>query len=64
MLNNLSKLYNLSADEVNAGIRNRDFTAEEYICQILERIDKINVKVNALYPLDREGALGNSPFNR
>jgi aspartyl-tRNA(Asn)/glutamyl-tRNA(Gln) amidotransferase subunit A len=58
----LSKLYNLSANQVNAGIRRRDFSAEEYICQILERIDKVNVKVNALISTDREGALGKARY--
>ena len=58
----MSKLYNLSANQVNAGIRRRDFTAEEYICQILDRIDKVNVKVNALISTDREGALGKARF--
>jgi aspartyl-tRNA(Asn)/glutamyl-tRNA(Gln) amidotransferase subunit A len=53
----LSKLYNLSAKEVNTGIRRREFTAEEYIFQILERIDKVNPKVNAIISIDTEGAL-------
>jgi aspartyl-tRNA(Asn)/glutamyl-tRNA(Gln) amidotransferase subunit A len=53
----LSKLYNLSANQVYAGIRARDFTAEEYIFQILERINKVNGKVNALILIDSKGAL-------
>ena len=53
----MSKLYNLSAKEVNTGIRRREFTAEEYIFQILERIDKVNPKVNAIISIDTEGAL-------
>jgi aspartyl-tRNA(Asn)/glutamyl-tRNA(Gln) amidotransferase subunit A len=53
----LSKLYELSANEVNAGIRRGEFTAEEYIHQILERIDKVNPKVNAVICTDRKGAL-------
>lgn len=53
----MSKLYNLSANQVYAGIRARDFTAEEYIFQILERINKVNGKVNALILIDRKGAL-------
>jgi aspartyl-tRNA(Asn)/glutamyl-tRNA(Gln) amidotransferase subunit A len=53
----LSKLYNLSAKEVSTAIRRREFTAEEYIFQILERIDKVDPKVNAVICIDREGAL-------
>ena len=53
----MSKLYELSANEVNAGIRRGEFTAEEYIHQILERIDKVNPKVNAVICTDRKGAL-------
>src|SRR4030095_8904290 len=33
------------------------FTAEEYVHQILERIDKVNPKVNAVICTDRKGAL-------
>lgn len=53
----MSKLYKLSAKEVNTGIRSGEFTAEEYIIQILERIDKVNPKVNAVICIDRKGAL-------
>lgn len=53
----MSKLYKLSAKEVNTGIRSGEFTAEEYIIQILERIDKVNPKVNAVICIDRNGAL-------
>jgi aspartyl-tRNA(Asn)/glutamyl-tRNA(Gln) amidotransferase subunit A len=53
----LSKLYSLSAKEVSTAIRRREFTAEEYIFQILERIDKVDPKVNAVICIDREGAL-------
>jgi aspartyl-tRNA(Asn)/glutamyl-tRNA(Gln) amidotransferase subunit A len=51
------KLYDLSAKRVSEGIRARDFTAEEYIFQILERIGKVNGKVNALILVDSKGAL-------
>ncbi|HYY87138.1 MAG TPA: amidase, partial [Nitrososphaeraceae archaeon] len=53
----MPKLYNLSAKEVNTGISRREFTAEEYIFQILERIDKVNPKINAMISIDGEGAL-------
>lgn len=51
------KLYDLSAKRVSEGIRARDFTAEEYIFQILERIGKVNGKVNALILVDSKGAV-------
>ena len=50
-------LYLLSAEQVASGIRNRDFSAVEYISQILERIEKIDVKINAFVAVDREGAI-------
>ena len=53
----MSKLYERSANEINAGIRGGEFTAEEYIHQILERIDKVNPKVNAVICTDCKGAL-------
>jgi aspartyl-tRNA(Asn)/glutamyl-tRNA(Gln) amidotransferase subunit A len=50
-------LYHLTADEVVSGIKNRDFSAQEYISQILERIEKIDVKINAFIAVDKQGAL-------
>lgn len=50
-------LYLLSAEQVASGIRNRDFSALEYISQILERIEKIDVKINAFVAVDSEGAI-------
>src|ERR687894_1199937 len=51
------KLYDLSAKRVSEGIRASEFTAEEYISQILERIGKVNGKVNALILVDSKGAV-------
>ena len=49
-------LYRLTADQVASGIKNRDFSAQEYISQILERIEKIDVKINAFVAVDKKGA--------
>jgi aspartyl-tRNA(Asn)/glutamyl-tRNA(Gln) amidotransferase subunit A len=51
-----NSLYHLNAEQVASGIRNRDFSAVEYISQILERIKKIDVKINAFVTVDSEGA--------
>ena len=50
-------LYHLTADEVASGIKNRDFSAQEYISQILERIEKVDVKINAFIAVDKQGAV-------
>ena len=50
-------LYHLNAEQVASGIKNRDFSAQEYISQILERIEKIDVKINAFIAVDRQGAI-------
>ena len=41
------ELFRLDSAQVAAGIKNRDFSAEEYIQQLLERIERIESKVNA-----------------
>jgi len=52
-----NSLYYLNAEQVASGIRNRDFSAVDYISQILERIEKIDVKINAFVTVDSEGAI-------
>lgn len=47
----------LTAEQIVKGIKNRDFSAEEYISQILERIEKIDSQVNAFVIVDDAGAL-------
>lgn len=47
-------LYTLDAGQAAAGIRNRDFSAEEYVSQLLERIEKVEPKVNALVTVNKE----------
>lgn len=53
----MNRLYDLSIDEVIDGIKNRDFSAEEYICQILERIAKIDVNINAFVSVNTDDAI-------
>lgn len=53
----MTKLYCLTAGEVTTGIKNLDFSAEEYIFQILERIEKIDVKINAFTTVNKNCAL-------
>lgn len=40
-------LYRLDASQVARGVTSREFSAEEYIHQILERIERVEPKVNA-----------------
>jgi aspartyl-tRNA(Asn)/glutamyl-tRNA(Gln) amidotransferase subunit A len=47
-------LYTLDAGQVAAGIRSREFSAEEYIYQLLERIEKVEPKVNAFASVSKE----------
>ena len=53
----MTNLCGLTTKKVTLGIKNRDFSAEEYICQILDRIEKIDVKINAFITVDKKGAL-------
>ena len=48
-------LYTLEAGQVVDSIKSREFSAEEYISQLLERIEKVEPKVNAFVTLNREG---------
>jgi aspartyl-tRNA(Asn)/glutamyl-tRNA(Gln) amidotransferase subunit A len=53
----MANLFSLTSEQITLGINNRDFSAEEYICQILDRIEKIDVKINAFITVDKNGAL-------
>ena len=44
----MSRLCDLSIDEVTDGIRNQHFSAEEYVSQILERISKLDGRYQGL----------------
>ena len=50
-------LYHLTASEVTNGIKEGSFRAEDYISQILQRIEKIDLKINSFINVDKEGAL-------
>jgi aspartyl-tRNA(Asn)/glutamyl-tRNA(Gln) amidotransferase subunit A len=47
-------LYTLGAGEAAAGIASREFSAEEYVHQLLERIEKVEPKVNAFVTVNKE----------
>jgi aspartyl-tRNA(Asn)/glutamyl-tRNA(Gln) amidotransferase subunit A len=47
-------LYTLDAGRVASGIKSREFSAEEYVHQLLERIEKIEPKVNAFVTINKE----------
>jgi aspartyl-tRNA(Asn)/glutamyl-tRNA(Gln) amidotransferase subunit A len=47
-------LYTLDAGRVARGIKSREFSAEEYVHQLLERIEKVEPKVNAFVTINKE----------
>jgi aspartyl-tRNA(Asn)/glutamyl-tRNA(Gln) amidotransferase subunit A len=53
----LVNLCGLTAEQVVEGVKNRYFSAVEYISQILERIEKIESQINAFTIVDANGAL-------
>jgi aspartyl-tRNA(Asn)/glutamyl-tRNA(Gln) amidotransferase subunit A len=53
----LVNLFCLTAEQIVKGVKNRDFSVEEYISQILERIEKIDRRINAFTIVDDNGAL-------
>lgn len=50
-------LFRLDASQVANGVKNREFSAEEYIHQVLERIEVVEPKVNALITVNATGAI-------
>ncbi len=50
-------LYKLDSTQIANGIKNREFSAEEYIHQLFERIEKVEPKINALITINKEQAL-------
>jgi aspartyl-tRNA(Asn)/glutamyl-tRNA(Gln) amidotransferase subunit A len=46
-------MHRLSASQVAQGVREREFSAEEYIHKILERIEQVEPKVNALITVNK-----------
>jgi aspartyl-tRNA(Asn)/glutamyl-tRNA(Gln) amidotransferase subunit A len=53
----MSNLYDLGALEAHRGINQGDFTAEEYVWSIIERIERVEGKVHAFITLNKENAL-------
>lgn len=53
----MSRLCDLSIDEVSEGIRNQHFSAEEYVSQTLERIAKIDVDIKAFVHVNTDDAI-------
>jgi aspartyl-tRNA(Asn)/glutamyl-tRNA(Gln) amidotransferase subunit A len=49
----LPPLYTLDAGQVTNGIKSREFSAEEYVCQLLERIERVEPKVNAFVTVNK-----------
>ena len=47
----------LHVEQVVQGIKSREFSVEEYISQIFERIEKVEPKINALVTLNKEEGL-------
>ncbi|HVX03164.1 MAG TPA: Asp-tRNA(Asn)/Glu-tRNA(Gln) amidotransferase subunit GatA [Nitrososphaera sp.] len=50
-------LFRLGTSQVANGVKNREFSAEEYIHQVLERIEVVEPKVNALVTVNDKGAI-------
>lgn len=50
-------LFRLGASQIANGVKNREFSAEEYIHQVLERIEAVEPKVNALVTVNDRGAI-------
>ena len=50
----MNKLCALSAEQVISGVRNRDFTIEDYIIQLLERINDIDDEIRAFITINDE----------
>ncbi|MGZ5548553.1 MAG: hypothetical protein ACXWFZ_11445 [Nitrososphaeraceae archaeon] len=48
----MSNLYALNIEQVANGIKNREFTCEEYVSQIIERIKKVDKKINSFITIN------------
>ena len=56
----MSNLYDLLAHEVVEGIEEGLFTAEEYVCSVIKRIEDVESKLHSFISLDSEGALSSA----
>ena len=45
-------LFNLDIEEVKNGVKNKEFTIEEYISNFFERIEKIDDKINSFITIN------------
>jgi len=48
----LSNLLNLTVPQIVTGIKNMDFSAEEYVSQVLAKIRKVDLEINAYITLN------------
>ena len=48
----MSRLYTLNIEQVTNGIKNEEFTSEEYVSQIIERIIKVDQKINSFITIN------------
>jgi len=48
----MSRLYTLNIEQVTNGIKNEEFTSEEYVSQIIERIKKVDQKINSFITIN------------
>jgi aspartyl-tRNA(Asn)/glutamyl-tRNA(Gln) amidotransferase subunit A len=48
----MSNLYTLNIEQVTNGIKNGEFTSEEYVSQIIERIKKVDQKINSFITIN------------
>jgi aspartyl-tRNA(Asn)/glutamyl-tRNA(Gln) amidotransferase subunit A len=53
----LTELFRLGSAQVAAGIASRNFSAEEYVQQLLERVEKVESKINAFITVTGNQAL-------
>ncbi len=50
-------MYSLNASDARRGINQGDFTAEEYVWSVIERIERVEAKIHAFITLNKENAL-------
>ncbi|HVD35953.1 MAG TPA: amidase, partial [Nitrososphaeraceae archaeon] len=48
----MSNLLNLTVPQIVTGIKNMDFSAEEYVSQVLAKIRKVDLEINAYITLN------------
>ena len=53
----MSNLYTLNIEQVTNGIKNGEFTTEEYVSQIIERIKKVDQKINSFITINDNALL-------